>query len=45
MKDYTRGKEGRNILKKRKANWIGHILHRSCLLNHGIEGKIEKRGK
>jgi hypothetical protein len=27
----------RNILhtiKRRKANWIGHILHRNCLLRH-----------
>jgi len=26
-----------------KANWIGHILHRNCLLIHVIEGKIEGR--
>ena len=35
--------EQRNILyeiRKRKANWIGHILHRNCLLKHVIEGKI-----
>jgi hypothetical protein len=25
----------------RKANWIGHILHRNCLLKHVIEGKVE----
>jgi hypothetical protein len=39
-------KEERNILhtiKKRKAKWIGHILHRNCLLKHVIEGKIEGR--
>jgi hypothetical protein len=32
-------KEERNILhtmKRRKANWIGHILHRNF-----IEGKVE----
>jgi hypothetical protein len=37
-------KEVRNILhsmKPRKATWIGHILRRSCLLKHIIEGKIE----
>jgi hypothetical protein len=37
-------KEQRNILHeigKRKANWIGHILRRNCLLRHRIEGKIE----
>ena len=39
-----RVKEGSNILhkiKRRKANWIGHILHRNYLLKHIIEGKIE----
>ena len=38
-----RVKEQRNILheiRKRKANWIGHILRRNCLLQRGIEGKI-----
>jgi hypothetical protein len=39
-----RVKEQRNILceiSKRKANWIGHILHRNCLLQQVIEGKIK----
>jgi hypothetical protein len=39
-----RVKEQRNILNeiiKRKANWIGHILHRNCLLRQVIEGKIK----
>ena len=26
---------------KRKANWIGHIWHRNCLLQWVIEGKIQ----
>jgi hypothetical protein len=26
---------------KKKANWIGHILHRTCLLKHVIEEKTE----
>jgi hypothetical protein len=37
-------KEQRNILheiSKRKANWIGQILRRNCLLQHVIEGKIK----
>jgi hypothetical protein len=37
-------KEDRNILhtiKRRKAKWIGHILHRNYSLKHVIEGKIE----
>ena len=36
--------EQRNILhaiRKRKANWIGHILRRNCLLKQGIVGKIK----
>ena len=38
-----RVKEQRNILheiRKRKANWLGHILRRNCLLQRVIEGKI-----
>ena len=34
----------RNILrtmKRRKANWIDHILRRNCLLKHSIDRKIE----
>jgi hypothetical protein len=29
--------------KRRKANTIGHILRRNCLLKHAIKGKIEGR--
>ena len=39
-----RVKEQRNIvheIRKWKANWIGHILHRNCLLQQVIEGKIK----
>jgi hypothetical protein len=39
-----RVKEERNIvhtIKRRKANWIGHILCRKYLLKHVIEGKIQ----
>ena len=39
-------KEQRDILheiSKWKANWIGHISYRNCLLQRVIEGKI-KRG-
>jgi hypothetical protein len=37
-------KERKNILheiSKRKANWIGRILRRNCLLQRVIEGKIK----
>ena len=40
-----RVKEERNIVhtvKRRKANWIGHILCRNCALKRIIEGKEEK---
>ena len=39
-----RVKEQKNILheiRKRKANWIGHIFRRNCLLQHVTEGKIQ----
>jgi len=39
-----RDKEQRNNLheiRKRKANWIGHILRRNCLLQRVMEGKIK----
>jgi len=39
-----RVKEQRNILheiRKRKANWTGHILHRNCLLQWVTE-KIQR---
>jgi hypothetical protein len=39
-----RVKAQRNILhevSKRKANWIGHILRRNCLLQLVVEGKIK----
>jgi hypothetical protein len=41
-----RGKEVKNILKtikKGKANWIGHIFYRNCLLQHTTKGKIQER--
>jgi hypothetical protein len=48
-------KEQRNNLheiRKRKANWIGHIMRRNCLLQRVIEGRIkggieviERRGR
>jgi hypothetical protein len=39
-----RVKEQRNILheiRKRKANWMGHILSRKCLLKRVTEGKVQ----
>jgi hypothetical protein len=43
-KCYSRVKQQSYILReisKRKANWIGHILCRNCLLQQAIEGKIK----
>ena len=44
--ELLRVKEQRNILheiSKRKADWIGHILRRNCLLKRVVEGKIKGR--
>ena len=41
-----RVRKEKNILQtitRRKANWIGHNLRRSCVLKCVIEGKIEGR--
>jgi hypothetical protein len=46
-----RVKEERKILhtiRRRRANWIRHILRRNCLLSYIIEGKIigtRRRGR
>ena len=29
-----------NNILRRKANWIGHILRRNCLLHDAVEGQI-----
>jgi len=42
--DHVRVEEQRNILheiSKLKANSIGHVLRRNCLLQRVIEGKIK----
>jgi hypothetical protein len=41
-------KEERNILhttKRSNTKWFGHILRRNCCRKHGIEGKVEGRGR
>jgi hypothetical protein len=43
-----RVKEERNIIhtvERRKADWIGCILRRNCILKHIVEGKLEVRRK
>ena len=40
-----RDKEGRNnlhILKRRKDNWVGHMLRGNWILKHVIEKKIKR---
>ena len=42
LEELQRVKEDRSILqtiKRRKANWIGHILPTNCLLKHVIGGR------
>jgi len=34
-----------HAVKEMNVNWIGHILHRICLLTLIIEGKIEGTGR
>ena len=31
-----------NNILHRKANWIGHILRRNCLVHDAIEGKMKE---
>jgi hypothetical protein len=41
-------KEERNMLhtvKRRKANWICHIMNRNFFIKHVTEGKIEDTGR
>jgi hypothetical protein len=41
-----RDREERNILhtiKRRKANWIGHIWRRNYILKYVFEGKVEEK--
>ena len=41
-----RVKEERHVvltIKRKKDNWIGHLLCRKCLVRHVIEGNIEER--
>jgi hypothetical protein len=48
IRSITSSQEERNILhsvERRKANWIGHILRRNCLLKHVTEGKIKFVGR
>jgi len=44
MEYYTesKGKRVVHTITWRKANWIGRILSRNCILKHVIEGKIER---
>ena len=45
---YIRAKEKRNILlsiKRRKANWIGHIWRRNCFIKYVIDGKVKETGR
>jgi hypothetical protein len=29
--------------RRRRANYIGHILNRNCLLEHAIEEKVKEK--
>jgi hypothetical protein len=38
---YRQGSNNLHIIRRRKANGIGHVLLRDCLLKHISEGKIK----
>jgi len=40
-KCYLEERNFQREISKWKANWIGHILHRDCLLQRVIEGRIK----
>jgi hypothetical protein len=45
-RSFTKCQRGKNIIKiikQNKANWIGHTVHRNCLLEQVIEGQTEGR--
>ena len=35
--------EKEHKINRRKADWIGYIFRRNCLVKHVIAGKIEER--
>ena len=46
--EVLRVKEEKNVVrtvKRRRTDWIDHILRKNCLLRHVIEGKIEGTGR
>jgi len=48
MKYYKEARRKKNNVRTvtwRRADWIGHILRKNCLLRHVIEGKIEGTGR
>jgi hypothetical protein len=40
---FSWGQEYLTNIKRRNANWIGHVLHRNRFLKHVIEGRVERR--
>jgi hypothetical protein len=45
IKIFKKEKNILNTIKRRKANWIGHILRRNWFLKHVIEEKLVGRLK
>jgi hypothetical protein len=41
LESRSRGTSYVHEIRKRKANWVGHILRRNCPLQRVIEGKIK----
>jgi hypothetical protein len=34
-----------HVMKRKRANWIGHMVPRNCLLKQVMKGKIEGTGR
>jgi hypothetical protein len=44
MKQFYIESRRKDVIKRRKADWIVHILLINCLIKHVIEGQIEGMG-
>jgi hypothetical protein len=40
LREVKEDKDTLRTMKRRKADWIGHILRRNCFLKHVIEGRM-----
>jgi len=41
LKSVQEERNNAHTIKRRKANWIGHVFSRNCLVKHIVEGEVE----